>query len=64
MIKLVLYLLGLIVVSARPSYRDAIPNGYAVFNPCGTSYWEAVGHYNPDHHTIEKNPFALVEEFS
>lgn len=58
MIKLVLYLFGLIVVSAHPYYMDAIPKGYAVFNPWGSSYWEALGHYVPDHHTKEKNPFG------
>ncbi|XP_052695550.1 temptin-like [Crassostrea angulata] len=58
MIKLVICLFGLLAVSSHPYYRDAIPNGYAVFNPCGTSYWEAVGHYDPNHHTIDKNPFA------
>lgn len=63
MIKLFICLFGLIVVSSHPYYRDAIPNGYAVFNPCGASYWEAVGHYDPNHHTIDKNPFAQVEDF-
>ena len=47
-------------VFGHPYYRDWIPNGYAVFNPCGASFWEAVGHYNPTHHTIVKNPFGVV----
>lgn len=64
MIKFLFCLFGLVGVSTLPYYRDAIPNGYAVFNPCGSSFWEAVGHYDPDHHTTEKNPFALVDEFS
>lgn len=60
MLRLFLYFVGVVYVSALPYYRDRIPNGYAVFNPCGAAFWEAVGHYNPYHHTIEKNPFAKV----
>ncbi|XP_052806755.1 temptin-like [Mya arenaria] len=47
-------------VLGHPYYRDLIPNGYGVPNPCdgGATVWEAVGHYNPLHHTVDKNPFA------
>jgi hypothetical protein len=61
MIRLFLCFVGVLYVSGLPTYRDRIPNGYRVFNPCGAGYWEAVGHYNPYHHTMEKNPFALVK---
>ncbi|XP_078330994.1 temptin-like [Crassostrea virginica] len=60
MIKLFVCLLGLVFVSSHPYYRDRIPNGYAVSNPCGAGFWEAVGHYDPNHHTIDKNPFGLA----
>ena len=63
MIKLFVCLLGLVFVSSHPYYRDRIPNGYAVSNPCGAGFWEAVGHYDPNHHTIDKNPFGLVYKF-
>ena len=63
MIKLFVCLLGLVFVSSHPYYRDRIPNGYAVSNPCGAGFWEAVGHYDPNHHTIDKNPFGLVYTF-
>ncbi|KAH3701022.1 temptin-like [Dreissena polymorpha] len=43
---------------AHPGYRDFFPNGYSVPNPCGTGVWEAVGHYDPQHHTIIKNRFG------
>ncbi|XP_052805958.1 temptin-like [Mya arenaria] len=45
-------------VSAYPTYRDKIPNGYSVPDPCGGGIWEAVGHYDPTHHTILKNMFG------
>ncbi|WAR04971.1 hypothetical protein MAR_020340 [Mya arenaria] len=47
-------------VLGHPYYRDRIPNGFSVPNPCdgGATLWEAVGHYNPLHHTVDKNPFA------
>ena len=50
----------LVSVRGHPYYRDYIPNGYAVFNPCGANFWEAVGHYDPLHHTVLKNPFGMV----
>lgn len=58
---IVFTVLGLLpLVWGHPYYRDYIPNGYAVFNPCGASYWEAVGHFDPNHHTVLKNPFGIV----
>merc|ERR1712137_1171208 len=45
--------------SGHPEYRALFPNGYSVPNPCGTGYWDAVGHYDPTKHTITKNPFGL-----
>lgn len=58
---IVFTVLGLLpLVCGHPYYRDYIPNGYAVFNPCGASYWQAVGHYDPNHHTVMKNPFGVV----
>ena len=60
MLAFYICLIGLVCVTGHPSFRDKIPNGYAVFNPCGSTFWQAVGHYDPDHHTMEKNPFGLV----
>ncbi|XP_061181570.1 temptin-like isoform X1 [Saccostrea echinata] len=62
MIKIfeILCFVGFISVMAHPYYRDRIPNGYAVSNPCGSGFWEAVGHYDPLHHTHDKNPFGLA----
>ncbi|XP_034322252.2 temptin [Magallana gigas] len=58
---IVFTVLGLLpLVCGHPYYRDYIPNGYAVFNPCGASYWQAVGHYDPNHHTVMKNPFGVA----
>jgi len=48
-------------VVAHPYYRDQIPNGYSVPDPCHAgSVWSPVGHYDPVHHTIDKNPFGQV----
>eukprot|EP00105_Crassostrea_gigas_P021620 XP_011440809.1 PREDICTED: temptin [Crassostrea gigas] len=58
MIRLILCVVGISCVFSAPQYRDLIPNGYQVFNPCGANFWEAVGHYNAVHHTIDKNPFG------
>lgn len=60
MIRLILCVVGISCVFSAPQYRDLIPNGYQVFNPCGANFWEAVGHYNAVHHTIDKNPFGKV----
>ncbi|XP_063431366.1 temptin-like [Mytilus trossulus] len=47
------------IYSCKPSYRDYIPNGYNVPNPCvSPGVWNAVGHYNPFHHTLIKNKFG------
>jgi hypothetical protein len=51
----------IVVLQAHPYYRDQIPNGWSVPNPCGGGIWEAVGHYDPHHHTVLKNPFAQVQ---
>ncbi|KAH3701020.1 temptin-like [Dreissena polymorpha] len=56
LIAFIAVLLG--AVSAHPFYRDSFPNGYSVPNPCGGGIWEAVGHYDPNHHTINKNRFG------
>lgn len=48
------------LAAAHPGYRDSIPNGYTVPNPCGSDSWQAVGHYDPFHHTIAKNQFGKV----
>ncbi|XP_045199192.1 temptin-like [Mercenaria mercenaria] len=45
--------------SAHTYYMDLIPNGHNVPNPCGGSAWLAVGHYDPTHHTHDKNQFGL-----
>ncbi|XP_052721511.1 temptin-like [Crassostrea angulata] len=55
-VPLVLALVTLAV--AHPGYRDLMPNGYSVPNPCGADTWQAVGHYDPYHHTIAKNQFG------
>lgn len=51
-------------VSAHIEYQNYIPNGHSVPNPCGGGYWLPVGHYDPDHHTHDKNPFGLVSLLS
>lgn len=61
MIRLIVCVVGISCVFSAPQYRDLIPNGYQVFNPCGANFWEAVGHYNAVHHTIDKNPFGKVK---
>ncbi|KAK6190319.1 hypothetical protein SNE40_002215 [Patella caerulea] len=33
-------------VLGRSNFRNNIPNGYAVPNPCRSGYWNGVGHYN------------------
>merc|ERR1712179_572628 len=43
---------------SHPAYRDMLPNGYSVPNPCGGGTWDAVGHYDAIHHTHDKNPFG------
>ena len=49
------------ISTCKPSYRDYIPNGYIVPNPCVyPSIWDAVGHFLPLHHTIVKNQFGWV----
>ncbi|KAK3593438.1 hypothetical protein CHS0354_020200 [Potamilus streckersoni] len=61
---LILILINVVgVIYGRTFYRDSIPNGHSVPNMCygiiGGRIWAAVGHYDPDHHTQSKNPFAL-----
>ncbi|KAL4233044.1 hypothetical protein ACF0H5_007730 [Mactra antiquata] len=57
----ILYLCVAAVV-AYPYYQLQIPNGATVPDPCNSgSIWLAVGHYDPTHHTQEKNPFALLQ---
>ena len=51
------------MVMGHPYYRERIPNGYSVPDPCSGGIWEAVGHYDPLHHTIQKNPFAIASIF-
>lgn len=57
-------LLGVALVQVcfcRTYYRDRMPNGYSVPNPCQTSaIWEGAGHFNPFHHTHLKNSFGNV----
>lgn len=60
MLKLVSFAACILVIGAHPYYRDLIPNGYNVPNPCGGGIWEAVGHYDALHHTIQKNQFGQV----
>ncbi|KAL4233040.1 hypothetical protein ACF0H5_007726 [Mactra antiquata] len=46
---------------AHPAFQLRIPNGQQVPDPCNDGQiWLAVGHYDPDHHTLQKNPFALA----
>ncbi|KAJ8303279.1 hypothetical protein KUTeg_019675 [Tegillarca granosa] len=47
-----------VFVLGHPGFRDKLPNGYAVPNPCPSSLvWNAVGHYNPNRFTAILNPF-------
>ncbi|VDI33511.1 temptin-like [Mytilus galloprovincialis] len=61
MIKVCAVLLTIItLVLSRPDFRDKIPSGYRVPNPCRIpATWNPVGHYNPEHFTSIKNPFGL-----
>ncbi|VDI33513.1 Hypothetical predicted protein [Mytilus galloprovincialis] len=61
MIKFVTLLLVISpMVLSRPNFRDLIPNGYHVPNPCRIpATWNPVGHYNPEHYTNLKNPFGV-----
>ncbi|XP_052254787.1 temptin-like isoform X2 [Dreissena polymorpha] len=57
--SILVFALCLAVSCAYPDFRDFFPNGYTVPNPCGSGIWEAVGHYDPNHHTVNKNRFGL-----
>ncbi|XP_048777994.1 temptin-like [Ostrea edulis] len=46
------------LLAAAPFYRGMFPNGYNVPNPCANDLWQAVGHMDPYHHTMEKNQFG------
>ena len=49
------------MVYGRSSYRNSMPNGFSVPNPCGTPViWDLVGHFNPLYHTQLKNSFGHV----
>ena len=49
------------LIAGYPNFQARIPNGNRVPNPCRIpATWNPVGHYNPDHHTMIKNPFGLV----
>ncbi|KAL4232010.1 hypothetical protein ACF0H5_009588 [Mactra antiquata] len=57
--KFIIFSLCVAAVVAHPAYQLLIPNGAAVPDPCTPgSIWLAVGHYDPIHHTHDKNPFA------
>ena len=58
--KAVTLLLTITLVQGHPNFRNNIPNGHGVPNPCGSGFWSAVGHYNYNSGTEEKNQFALV----
>ncbi|XP_045205717.2 temptin-like [Mercenaria mercenaria] len=60
MLRLVVAAVTFATICAHPQYRDSIPNGYSVPNPCGLGTWETVGHFDPHHHTHDKNPFGLA----
>ena len=48
------------VVESYPFYRDRIPNGYNVPNPCNTRLvWDGVGHRNKAGAGV-RNPFGEV----
>ncbi|KAL4233041.1 hypothetical protein ACF0H5_007727 [Mactra antiquata] len=56
---LIIFSVCVAVVLAHPYYQQLIPNGAAVPDPCNAGgLWLAVGHYDPNHHTQAKNPFA------
>lgn len=60
-LKVASILLLISVVCGRPEYRNLIPNGPSVPNPCGsTVIWDAVGHFQPLKHTHLKNSFGNV----
>lgn len=64
MLRLVTLSVCVWTAMAHSKYRDAIPNGHSVPDPCGEGIWECVGHYNPRQHTSLKNPFAQVSSLS
>jgi len=50
---------GVTLVSSYSKYRDEIPNGHNVTNPCNTTqYWEGVGH-QAHGGGGDRNPFGL-----
>ncbi|XP_052805957.1 temptin-like [Mya arenaria] len=59
MLRLAIISVVLTGALAHDYYRDRIPNGYSVPNPCGGGTWAPVGHFDPSHHTIQKNQFGL-----
>lgn len=63
MYKVAIISLLFAAAAAHSTYQNLIPNGHTVPNPCGTGYWLAVGHFDPLHHTHDKNQFGLVSFF-
>ncbi|XP_060593547.1 temptin-like [Ruditapes philippinarum] len=59
MYRLAVISLVLASASAHVTYQTMIPNGDKVPDPCGNGVWLAVGHYDPLHHTHDKNRFGL-----
>ncbi|XP_070189002.1 temptin-like [Littorina saxatilis] len=47
-----------VAVWSYPEYRDYIPNGNNVLNPCDATIWIGVGHENPMGGG-QRNPFGL-----
>ena len=58
--KAVTLLLTITLVQGYANFRNNIPNGGGVPNPCSSGYWSSVGHYSINSGTVEKNQFALV----
>lgn len=63
--RLILFFCALSLSVAHRTYRDRLPNGYNVPNPCkpGT-IWEAVGHNDPLNGSHQHNPFGEVNKLA
>ncbi|KAJ8305439.1 hypothetical protein KUTeg_015984, partial [Tegillarca granosa] len=57
--KIGILILFVEVIHCHENYLSLIPNGDKVKDPCTGLYWRPVGHFNPNHHTKDKNQFGL-----
>lgn len=60
MLKSIVVILIVGLTNCHENYLSLIPNGNKVKDPCTGLNWRPVGHFNPSHHTKDKNQFGLV----